>query len=180
MRMELPHRSETRKPTLADTALIKRYPNRRLYDTSARRYVNLGDIAAAVRRGADVKVVDAKTGEDLTRVVLTQIIVEDAREQPGGLPVELLRQIISASDHAGREFLSWYLTSAFDAYKKVQNTVESRLNEVRSAALSPLNIMKSLLNVPADDELAQMRTRLAELETRLEEKPAPKKRRKKA
>lgn len=165
---------------MADTALIKRYPNRRLYDTSARRYVNLGDIAAAVRRGADVKVVDAKTGEDLTRVVLTQIIVEDAREQPGGLPVELLRQIISASDHAGREFLSWYLTSAFDAYKKVQNTVESRLNEVRSAALSPLNIMKSLLNVPAEDELAQMRTRLAELETRLEEKPAPKKRRKKA
>jgi polyhydroxyalkanoate synthesis repressor PhaR len=163
-----------------ETLLIKRYPNRRLYDTSAGKYVNLADIAAAVREGADVKVVDAKTGEDLTRIILTQIIVEDAKEQQVGLPLELLRQLIVASDHAGREFLMWYLGAAFDAYKKVQSSVESRLNEVRSAALSPLTVMKNLLgtSTPAvsTGELEQLRERVAELEARLNG-PPPKKRR---
>ena len=157
---------------------IKRYPNRRLYDMSAGKYVNLGDIAAAVRKGAEIKVTDAKTGEDLTRVILTQIIVEDAKEKPAGLPLELLRQLIIASDHAGRDFLMWYLGSAFDAYQKVQSTVESRLSEVRSAALSPLTAMKNLLNLPAgsatDDELAHLRERVAELESRLNRSKARK------
>jgi len=160
--------------------LIKRYPNRRLYHTSAGKYVNLGEIAAAVRQGAEVKVVDAKTGEDLTRIILTQIIVEDAKEQPIGLPLELLRQLIVASDHAGREFLMWYLGAAFDAYRKIQSTVESRLSEVRSAALSPLTLMKNLLGTsPAsasEAELAQLRERVAELESRLNQPPARKRR----
>jgi len=155
-----------------DVVLIKRYPTRRLYDTSAGKYVNLADVAATVRRGAEVKVVDAKTGEDLTRVVLTQIITEDAKEQPSGLPLELLRQLILASDHAGREFLMWYLKSAFDTYQKVQDTVQTRLTEVRSAALSPINMMKNFLTgpppEPPSDELTHLRERLAELEKRLD------------
>src|SRR5580765_492862 len=168
-----------------ESLLIKRYPNRRLYNASAGKYVNLTDIAAAVRRGAEIKVVDARTGEDLTRVILTQIIVEDAKDQPSGLPLELLRQLILASDQAGKEFLMWYLHSAFEAYRKVQDTVESRLSEVRSAALSPLNLMKNLLSGPPasphDAELAQMRERIAELESRLgkPKPPKPKKRAKK-
>jgi polyhydroxyalkanoate synthesis repressor PhaR len=155
----------------SEPILIKRYPNRRLYDASAGRYVNLGDVAAAVRQGRDIKVIDAKSGEDLTRVILTQIIVEDAKGQPGGLPLELLRQLIVASDQAGREFLMWYLKSAFDAYGKVQDTVQARLSEVRTAALSPLALMKNLLGGPpataADAEVAQLRGRVAELESRL-------------
>ena len=71
----------------ADKVVIKKYANRRLYDTSGSRYINLEDIAALVRNGKDLQVVDAKTGEDLTRVTLTQIIVEDAKEQPTGLPL---------------------------------------------------------------------------------------------
>ena len=55
-----------------------------------------------IREGVDIQVVDARTGEDLTRVVLTQIILEDAKEQPTGLPLELLRELIMASDRAGR------------------------------------------------------------------------------
>ena len=89
--------------------------------------------------------VDAKTGEDLTRVVLTQIIVEDAKDAPTGLPLELLRQLIMASDRAGQEFIMWYLKSAFDTYEKVQDAVQHRLQDVRSAALSPLNLVKNLL-----------------------------------
>lgn len=86
--------------------VIRKYPNRRLYDTAAGRYVNLEDIAALVRLGEDVQVLDAKTGEDVTRVVLTQIIVEDAKDRGAMLPLELLRQLILITDRAGRELLS--------------------------------------------------------------------------
>jgi polyhydroxyalkanoate synthesis repressor PhaR len=150
--------------------IIKKYPNRRLYNTSSRAYVNLDEIAALIRKGQDIQVVDARTGEDLTRVVLTQIIVEDARDAPTGLPLELLRQLIMASDRAGQEFIMWYLKSAFDTYEKVQDAVQSRLQDVRSTALSPLNLMKNLLTPPADpkaeSELEQLRRRVAELEQR--------------
>lgn len=150
--------------------LIKKYPNRRLYNTFSRTYVNLTDLAALVRKGEEVQVVDAKTGEDLTRVVLTQIIVEDAKDAPTGLPLELLRQLIRASDRAGREVIMWYLKSAFDTYEKVQDAVEDRLKDVRSAALSPLHLVQNLLSPPpdprAEDELEQLRRRVAELEQR--------------
>jgi len=157
--------------------VIRKYPNRRLYDTSSGRYVNLDAVAALVRQGADVQVVDAKTGEDVTRVVLTQIIVEDAKDQPAGLPLELLRQLIMATDRAGQEFIMWYLKSAFDAYQKVHETVQTRLSDVRSAALTPFTMVKELLSPQppaADKELEQLRQRVAELEAR-----APKSRRRK-
>jgi polyhydroxyalkanoate synthesis repressor PhaR len=162
--------------------LIKKYPNRRLYNASARAYVNLNDLAALIRQGEEIQVVDAKTGEDITRLVLTQIIVEDAKDAPTGLPLELLRQLIMASDRAGQEFIMWYLKSAFDTYQKVQDAVQNRLNDVRSAALSPLNMMKSLLASPqdpkAEDELQQLRRRVAELEQRQQEPRGSAKRRK--
>src|SRR3954452_14853667 len=95
---------------------IKKYPNRRLYDTSSGKYVNLDDLAEMIRQGGELEGGDSKTGEDITRVVLTQIILENAKDQPTGLPLELLRQLIMASDRAGQEFISWYLKSAFDTY----------------------------------------------------------------
>ncbi|MFI5115193.1 MAG: polyhydroxyalkanoate synthesis regulator DNA-binding domain-containing protein [Terriglobales bacterium] len=161
--------------------VIKKYANRRLYDTSGSRYINLEDIAALVRNGKDLQVVDAKTGEDLTRVTLTQIIVEDAKEQPTGLPLELLRQLIVASDRVGQEFIMWYLKSAFDAYKKVQNTLESRLTDVQSAALSPLQMMKRFIPGSATEkaseagtELQELRKRIAEMEARRAKSGKPK------
>ena len=90
-------------------AVIRKYENRRLYDTGASRYVNLDDVARMVREGVDVQVVDARSGEDLTRVILTQVIMEDAKGRESGLPLELLRKLIVASDHATHEFLTWYL-----------------------------------------------------------------------
>jgi len=170
--------------------VIRKYRNRRLYDTRSRRYVNLDDLAALIRQGTDLRVVDARTGEDLTRVVLTQIIVEDAKGQPTGLPLELLRQLIIASDRAGQEFIMWYLKSAFDAYSKVQETVESRLSDVRQAALSPLAMVRNLFTgqavtpqaPPAEPEIEQLRLRVAELESRLASPnpPAPRQARRRA
>lgn len=159
-----------------DTAVIKKYPNRRLYDTSGSRYVNLDDIAAMVQQGKDVQVIDDKTGQDITRVVLTQIITEHTKERPTGLPLELLRQVIMASDQVRQEFLMWYLKSAFDTYQKVQDTVQNRLSEVESAILSPVETMKRLLGggadsaakPSADPEVLALRKRVAELESLVE------------
>ena len=161
--------------------LIRKYGNRRLYDSSNSEYVNLDDIARFIREGRDVQVVDAKTGRDLTRVTLTQIITEDARDKPTGLPLELLRQLVVASDEVRQEFVMWYLKSAFDTYQKVQDTVQSRLGEVQSAILSPVDMMKKFLGAPApaaeqlpaeaEPELNALRQRVAELEARLK-KPA--------
>ena len=152
--------------------VIKKYGNRRLYDTSGSRYVNLEDIAALVRNGKDVQVLDAKTGEDLTRVILTQIILEDAKDQPSGLPTELLRQLVVATDRVGRDFLMWYLKSAFDAYHKVHDSVQSRLSEVQAAALSPLQMVRNFMQgepgkPEPPSELEQLRQRIAELEARV-------------
>ena len=131
------------------TIVIKKYPNRRLYNTSAGRYVNLDDVATLIRRGADVQVVDARTGEDLTSVVLTQIIVDDARGQPTALPVDLLRQLVMATDKA--------------------------ISDVRSAALQPFHMVKNLLTPQpsaTETELEQLRRRVAELEARVESQQA--------
>ena len=162
-------------------AVIKKYENRRLYDTSASRYVNLDDLAELIRKGKEVQVVDAKTGEDLTRVTLTQIIVEDARDQPAGLPLELLRQLIVASDQARQEFMMWYLKAAFDTYEKVQSAVQSQLSGVRNAAIAPFESMRRFLTPPAPAgeprEMDELRQRVAELEARLKKKRTPRKRR---
>ncbi|HLK33784.1 MAG TPA: polyhydroxyalkanoate synthesis regulator DNA-binding domain-containing protein [Terriglobales bacterium] len=168
----------------AATVTIKKYGNRRLYDTDGSRYVNLDDIAALIREGKDVHVVDAKTGKDLTRVTLTQIITEDAKAKPTGLPLELLRELIVASDQARQEFIMWYLKSAFDTYQTVQNAVQNRIGDMRSALLSPVESMKRFLaggerpreSSGSDDELRALRQRVAELEARLK-KPARRKRR---
>jgi polyhydroxyalkanoate synthesis repressor PhaR len=162
--------------------VIKKYGNRRLYDTAASRYVNLDEIAGFIRQGKDVRILDAMTGKDLTRVTLTQIITEDAKDKPTGLPLELLRQLVVASDEVRQEFVMWYLKSAFDAYEKVQGAVQSRLGEVQSAILSPVEMMAKFLGssppvrpgTETGTELQALRKRVAELEARLRKPTRPK------
>jgi polyhydroxyalkanoate synthesis repressor PhaR len=153
--------------------LIRKYSDRRLYDTGASRYVKLEDIARMVRDGIDVRVVDARSGKDLTRVILTQIIVEDARERQAALPLQLLTQIVRASDKATHEFLSWYLNSTLDLYKKAQDTVQTRLSDAKNVVGSPLEFVRNLLSghswPPASqtDEVEELRRRVEELQSRL-------------
>jgi polyhydroxyalkanoate synthesis repressor PhaR len=124
--------------------VIKKYENRRLYDTTNSRYVNLEDVAEMVRKGGEVQVVDAKTNEDLTRTVLTQIIVEETKGQELGLPLELLRQLVLASDSARHQFLEWYLKNAMEAYQKVSDSLQSRFQEVQQAAANPVEAVMNL------------------------------------
>jgi polyhydroxyalkanoate synthesis repressor PhaR len=157
--------------------VIKKYENRRLYDTSQSKYVNLEEIGVMIRKGIDVQIVDAKTGEDLTRVTLMQVIVENSKDGPTGLPLELLKQLIVASDHVGKEFIMWYMKSAFDAYEKLQGALTSGFSEVQAAAVSPVDAIRKFLRTgaPAENresgEVEELRRRLAELEKRTQRKP---------
>jgi len=149
--------------------VIKKYENRRLYDTAASRYVNLEDVARMVREGVEVAVVDARSGEDLTRVILTQVIMEDAKGHESGLPLDLLRKLIVASDRATHEFLTWYLTTVTDMYQKAQSALQTR----------PLDMVRNLFGgqpaapppAPAE-EIAALRQRVQELEDRLQKATA--------
>ncbi len=150
--------------------VIKKYSDRRLYDSGARQYVKLEDIARLIREGVEVEVRDARSGKDLTRVILTQIIAEDARDDQTGLPLKLLRQLVLASDRATHDFLSWYLETAFDLYQKAGTAVRSRMSEARSVVSNPMEFVRNLLGTQArpaereEDELERLRRRVAELE----------------
>jgi len=92
--------------------LIKKYDNRRLYDTEESRYITLDELAEKIKKGADVRVEGARTCEDLTQATLTQIIRGAARL----LPVSLLMQLIRMGDDALAEFFGRYLTSSLELY----------------------------------------------------------------
>jgi polyhydroxyalkanoate synthesis repressor PhaR len=156
--------------------LIRKYSDRRLYDTNASRYVKLKDIARMVRDGMDVRVVDGRTGKDLTHVTLTQIIVEDARDREIALPLQLLTQLVRASDKATHDFLTWYLNSTLDLYKKAQDSVHTRLTTARNVVASPLEFVRGLLSgqssappLPETNQLAELKRRVEELQARLEQ-----------
>ena len=104
--------------------LIKKYGNRRLYDTGESRYITQEELAAAIRRGADVRVVDAKTNEDLTQATLAQLVIENAHAARA-LPVALLTQLIRLDDDALVEFFGRYVTSALELYLTAKRGVQS-------------------------------------------------------
>ena len=95
--------------------IVKRYSNRRLYDTDESRYITMSELADKIRAGTDVRVVDARTGDDLTQVTLTQIIIE-SRGAGKLLPVPLLTQLIRLGDDALAEFLGRYLSASLEMY----------------------------------------------------------------
>src|SRR5579883_562938 len=98
---------------------VKKYGNRRLYDTGESRYVTIEELADKIRKGADVQVVDAKSGQDLTQATLTQIIVE-SRRAARLLPVPLLVQLIRMGDDALADFLGRWMSWALAAYQQAK------------------------------------------------------------
>lgn len=100
--------------------LVKKYGNRRLYDTSESRYVTLEELAEKVRAGSDVRVLDAKTSEDLTQATLAQIILE-SRRGSALLPVPLLLQLIRLGDEALAEFFGRWVSQALELYVQARS-----------------------------------------------------------
>jgi polyhydroxyalkanoate synthesis repressor PhaR len=114
--------------------VVKKYSNRRLYDTEESRYVTLDELAGKVRDGADVRVVDAKTAEDLTQPTLAQIILE-SRNGARLLPVPLLVQLIRMREDALAEFLGRWLSTSLELYLQAKQGAQ---------ALTPINPFATL------------------------------------
>lgn len=127
--------------------VIRKYENRRLYDATHSRYVNLDEVARAVQEGYDVQVVDASTGEDLTRLVLTQIIIEGAKGPDSAFPLDILREMVVASGKATKEGAFNYMRSVADMYKNALRSV--------SHAKSPLEIMQNMMDSAPDAQTDQ-------------------------
>ncbi len=111
-----------------DTVVIKKYANRRLYNTATSSYVTLDDLAAMVREGVDFVVYDAKTNDDLTRTILTQIIFEEESRGEALLPVQFLRRLIGFYGGQMQGVLPSYLEMSLDTFSKQQEQFRSQLN----------------------------------------------------
>lgn len=106
--------------------IIKRYPNRKLYDTEAKRYITLDGIAELIRDGAEVQVVDHTTDEDLTAVTLTQIIFEQEKRNSGFLPKSVLTGLVRAGGDT-LNTLRRSLNSPLEFFKHVDEEIEKRM-----------------------------------------------------
>ncbi|MBM3368150.1 MAG: polyhydroxyalkanoate synthesis repressor PhaR [Betaproteobacteria bacterium] len=108
------------------TRLIKKYPNRRLYDTKTSSYITLADVKQMVLKQEDFQVVDAKSGEELTRQILLQIILD---EESGGMPMfssDLLSQLIRFYGNAMQGFMGTYLEKNIKAFQDMQKSIQDQ------------------------------------------------------
>ena len=107
--------------------VVKKYANRRLYNTATSSYVTLDDLARMIKEGGDFVAYDAKTGEDLTRSVLTQIIVEQEQKGQNLLPISFLRQLISLYGDSMQFLVPGYLEQAMIAFAQNQEQMRKNL-----------------------------------------------------
>jgi len=118
-----------KKTAQAEPIVIKKYANRRLYNTDTSSYVTLEDLCEMVKAGSEFIVYDAKSGEDLTRQILTQIIFEQESQAQGEhlLPVNFLRSIIGFYDNSLKGFVPHYLDSTMQTFTKNQEKMQEML-----------------------------------------------------
>jgi polyhydroxyalkanoate synthesis repressor PhaR len=161
----------------AKTILIKKYENRRLYDATNSRYVNLEEVAQFVQRGYDVRVIDVASGEDITRVILTQIIAEGAKTPDSSFPLDILRQMVIASGRAGQESALRYAKAMLDLYQSTYRAMAPALNpfEFMQNAGAPATPAAGEPSIQPEtrsgrgnrrdlDEVSRLKERVAELE----------------
>lgn len=175
------------KKTIADdgVVIIKKYANRRLYNTETSSYITLEHLAAMTREGRDFKVVDAKTDDDITHNVLTQIIMEEESRGQTMLPVNFLRQLISMYGDSMQAMVPGYLEAAMDGFRRNQEQFKSAVEgafahspfaemakrniamfEAAAAAFKPGG--KPDLGVGKDDELSSLKAELHRLQEKID------------
>lgn len=126
--------NNTRQPTVnknRKSVIIKRYQNRKLYDTENSTYVTLDDISQIIRRGEDVRVIDNKTKEDLTSVTLTQIIFEEEKRNKSNLPLTALRKIIQGGGDAIIDLVSKTTETAYEKIHHARENAENLYDKLR-------------------------------------------------
>jgi polyhydroxyalkanoate synthesis repressor PhaR len=159
---------------------IKKYANRRLYDTESSTYITLDRLAHMVREGSEFEVVDAKTGEDITRQVLTQIIVdEEARGGETMLPINFLKQLIGLYGNSMQNFVPQYLEAAMDAFQRNQSAVKDAFSGNVFADMAKRNMTmfedasraltgKKGEAKPSDGEVDELKAELAALKAKVD------------
>ena len=140
--------------------LIRKYENRRLYDTVNSRYVNLDEVASFLQQGNTIRVVDALSGEDITRLILTQIIVEDAKAPDSIFPVEVLRQMVVASGRATQDASTRYMQAMLDVYEKSYRVMTPPFPFSQPG--DPATLASNVKS--ADGNIDELKSRVAELE----------------
>lgn len=121
--------------------IIKKYANRRLYNTQTSSYVTLDHLCEMVKGGVDFEVRDARTGEDITRSVLTQIIFEEEGKGQNLLPIRFLRQLIRMYGDSLQAFVPGYLDLSMESFAKNQEAMRSRVAEAFGGGSSALENM---------------------------------------
>jgi len=168
------------------TIVIKKYANRRLYDTETSSYITLELLSQMTREGRDFVVVDAKSGEDITHNVLTQIIMEEEQRGENLLPVNFLRQLISLYGDSMQSMVPQYLDASMEAFRKNQQQFQQAMQGAFSggpfAELAKRNM--EMLNAAANafkpagakpassdttaDEVAELKAQLAALNAKID------------
>lgn len=143
-----------------DPTIIKKYANRRLYDTGRSSYVTLDDLCDMVKEGHDFVVQDAKSGEDLTRSVLTQIIVDqESKGEENLLPTGFLRKLISFYGGDGDNMISSYLENTMDIFIKNQEQMQEHMNNMQS--MFPK--VPGVPNMPGSEAIEEMNRKNMEM-----------------
>lgn len=112
-----------------DPLILKKYANRRLYDTEKSAYVTLNEVSQYIREGRQVKILDAKSKEDVTAFILTQIILEEAKNKNTLLPAPLLHMIIQYGDNLLGEFFEKYFHQIFQNFVAHKKAMDSQFQQ---------------------------------------------------
>ncbi len=107
---------------------IKKYPNRRLYNTEESSYITVNNVAELIKKGCRVEVIDETTGEDVTAIILTQIIMNKAKENNELLPVSLLHLIIQFGESHLHDFFDQYLERTIENYLNYRKNIDDQVN----------------------------------------------------
>lgn len=158
--------------------VVKRYSNRKLYDTQESRYVTLEEIEEMIRAGREIAVVDAASGEDLTSVTLTQIILENERNHRTALPSAFLHQLIKHGE-AWQEFIQRSMRSSLEGIVSSQREMERVFREWSTRAGWSGGVARPEAKRDTEpegerlrEEVSALRDRLRALEERLEKRRA--------
>lgn len=107
--------------------IIKKYSNRRLYDSTNKRYVTLEDISALIREGNEVKVIDSQSGADISKVILIQVVLESEKNKEDILPVSFLHMLIKYGNKVAKDFFENYFLMMFQPYFSVQENFQKNI-----------------------------------------------------
>lgn len=127
---------------MADKILIKKYANRRLYDTGKSTYITLDDINHMIKEGQHVEIIDAKTKEDVTSFILTQIILEEAKNSKNVLPAPLLLLFIQYGENVLKEFFEKYLHQTIQNYLSYKTVFDDQFKKWLDMGMDASNLAK--------------------------------------